>query len=147
VSRRAVLVLIVIAGLAFLTVSFLLARVLTASNSERGVAVALVKDQAKGDARGMIDRIGGCDRSAACRAHVADLVRRLSAPGRVSVLNVAAPGFSLTARTGTTRIAWRTGNGDPFVQCMRARRTGDPVSGYSVRVISLSDPIGDESSC
>jgi hypothetical protein len=121
--------------------------VIAASNDERAVTVALVKDQAHGDTRAMIARIDGCQGSAACRAHAADLVRRLGAPGRVSILNVKAPGFSLAGRTGTTRIAWRTASNDPFVQCVRSRRTGDPLSGYTVRILSVSAPIGDESSC
>ena len=146
-SRRSVLLIAVLGGIAFLVVSFLLARVISAANDERAAAVALVKDQGEGDAQGMVARIDGCDRSPACKAHVADLVRRLSGPGRVHVLNVKAPGFSFAGRTGTTRIAWRTGDNDPFVQCIRARRTGDPIAGYQVRILSVSDPIGDESSC
>lgn len=146
-SRRSVLLLVLVGGSAFLLVSFLLARVISASSDERGAVVALVKEQARGDTRAMVARIDGCDESAACKAHAADLVKRLSAPGRVSVLNVKAPGFSLGGRTGTTRVAWRTAANDPFVQCVRSRRTGNPLSGYSVRILAISDPIGDESSC
>ena len=146
-SRRRALLLIVVLGSAFLFVSFLLARVLTASNSERSAAISLVKAQEGGDVEELVDRIDGCRAKPACRAHAADLTRRLSRAGKVSVLNVKAPGFSLTSRTGTTRIAWQAGTSDPIVQCVRARRTGDPLLGYDVRVLSLSDPIGDESSC
>jgi len=147
VSRRSIVLLVVLGGLAFLVVSFLLARLIGAANDERAVAVALVKAQGKGDTPDMVARIDGCDQSAACQAHVADLVRRLSAPGRVNVLNVKAPGFSLGGHTATTRVAWRTGDRDPIVQCIRARRTGNPLAGYTVRILSVSDPIGDESSC
>jgi hypothetical protein len=147
VSRRSVLLIVALGGLIFLLASFLLARVISAANDERAVAVELVKDQARGDAGAMVATIDGCDESPACRAHVADLVRRLSGRGRVEVLNVKAPGFSLGGHTATTRVAWRTGTHDPFVQCVRARRTGDPLAGYTVRVLALSDPIGDESSC
>jgi hypothetical protein len=141
------LFLVVVLGGAFLVVSFLLTRVLTASNTERAAAIELVKAQERGDVPDLVGRIDGCDRRPACRAHAADLVRRLSRPGKVSILNVKAPGLSLVGRTGTTRIAWQAGRTDPVVQCVRARRTGDPVLGYDVRVLSISNPIGDESSC
>jgi hypothetical protein len=147
VSRRRALFLVVVLGGAFLVVSFLLTRVLTAANSERVAAIEVVKAQERGDVQNLVERIDGCREKPACRAHAASLVRRLSRPGKVSILNVKAPGFSLTGRTGTTRIAWQAGSTDPVVQCVRAERTGDPVLGYDVRVLSLSDPIGDESSC
>jgi hypothetical protein len=147
VSRRSVLLLVVVGGLVFLVVSFLLTRVIAAANDERAAAAALVKDEGEGNASRMSRQIDGCDRSPACKAHVADLVRRLSGPGRVHILNVKAPGFTLGGRTATTRIAWQTGNANPFVQCIRSRRTGDPLSGYTLRILAISDPIGDESSC
>jgi hypothetical protein len=147
VSRRTVLLLAVVGGVAFLVVSFLLTRVLTASNSERAAAIELVKAQERGDVEELVDRIDGCRERPGCPARIAALTRRLSRPGEVSILNVKAPGFSLTSRTGTTRVAWQAGTADPIVQCVRARRTGDPLLGYDVRVLSLSAPIGNESSC
>jgi hypothetical protein len=53
----------------------------------------------------------------------------------------------LTDAVGTGRVAWRAGeNGFPVVQCVRVRRDG-PLSGANVELLSISAPIGRESSC
>ena len=146
-SRRSVLLLVVVIGGAFLAISFLLARVISAANAEREAAIELVKDQAGGNLAAVLGRIEGCGLRPPCRVPATRLVARLRHPGHVSILNVKAPGFSIGGRTAVTRIAWRAGNGPPVVQCVRARRTGDPFGGYRVTVLSLSAPIGSESAC
>jgi hypothetical protein len=53
----------------------------------------------------------------------------------------------LTDAVATGRVAWRAGtNGLPVVQCVRVRRDG-PLSGATVELLSISAPIGRQSSC
>ena len=53
----------------------------------------------------------------------------------------------LTNSISTGRVAWRAGrDGLPVVQCVRVRRDG-PLSGAGVELLSISAPIGRESSC
>jgi hypothetical protein len=146
-SRRALVLALAGGVLAFLAVSFLFARVLSAGSDERGVAIAVIKAQARGDAGAVLALLDGCRSRPACAARVRATVARERRPGRVDVLNVRSPSFSLGARTGTTRVAWRARGGLPVVQCVTARRTGNPLAGYDIRVLALSAPIGREASC
>lgn len=134
-------------ALVFLAASLLAARVLSAGSDERGAAVAVIKAQARGDTRTVLGLLDGCRRRPACAARVRRTVARLRRPGRIAVLNVRSPPFALGARTGTTRIAWKTDGRLPVVQCVTARRTGDPLAGYVLRLLDLSAPIGREAGC
>lgn len=144
---RILLLAALLGGALFLAASFVAARVLSAGSDERGVAVAVIKAQARGDAQAVLSLLEGCRRRPACAARVRRTVARLRRPGRIDVLNVRSPPFALGARTGTTRVAWKTQGRLPVVQCVTARRTGDPLAGYEVRVLALSAPIGRESAC
>jgi hypothetical protein len=109
----------VLCALAFVAVSALLARMLTVGNAERRAVVAVVRAQP--DAR----------RSSDFR------VLRFDGPG----------GLPLNGREGTARIAWKAGRALPVVQCVKLRTDGNPVTGYSVRVLALGAPIGRLAGC
>jgi hypothetical protein len=131
----------------FVFLSFLVARVLSAGSDERSAAIAVLKAQASGDSGAVIGLIDGCRPRPACAARVHALVARERRPGRFDVLNVRTPSFALGARTGTTRVAWRANGSLPVVQCVTARRTGNPLAGYDIHVLSVSAPIGREAHC
>ena len=74
-SRRRLVTLIAFGAIVFVAISFLLARYLSTENRERDAVYALLRDQARGDARAMLNRLTACD--ARCRANVAYDARRL----------------------------------------------------------------------
>ena len=134
----------------FVIISGLLARFLSVENTERDADLALIQAQARGDARGMIDRIAGCRTSPACRRSVAANVAnpRLRRAGGVEILQLtSATAYSLTGSSGKTRLAWTVIGQLPVVQCVGVRRTGNPLSGISVTLTSLSAPIPNEADC
>jgi hypothetical protein len=134
----------------FVIISGLLARFLSVENTERDADLALIEAQARGDARGMIDRIAGCRTSPACLRSVAANVAnpRLRRAGGVEILQLtSATAYSLTGSSGKTRLAWTVIGQLPVVQCVGVRRTGNPLSGISVTLTSLSAPIPNEADC
>lgn len=135
------------AAAVFLVASALVARVLAARAGERAAAIAVVKAQARGDQREVLRLLDGCRPRPGCASRVRRTVARLRRPLPVDVLNVSDPGISLGSRTGATRVAWRTGSELPVVQCITARRTGDPLAGYEIRLLDLGAPIGREAGC
>lgn len=138
-----------IAGvLVFLALSALLARWLSVENAERDKDLALLQAQASGDVPGMLGRLSGCSRDAACVAAVRADASRLQRPGTVKILSIkSATAYSLTRATGKTRIAWTVIGRLPVVQCIEVRRTGNPISGIHVSLLSLSAPIPNEADC
>jgi hypothetical protein len=145
VSRRRLL--IVPAVVAFLAIALLLARYLTTENAERDAVYALLAAQARGDVRGMLGRLRGCD--GACREQVARNARRLARPGRVSILAYSsATAYALGAASGPTRVAWTIVDRQlPVVQCVQVRRAGSVLTGRTVSLRRLSAPIDRQSSC
>jgi hypothetical protein len=134
----------------FVIISGLLARFLSVENTERDADLALIEAQARGDARGMIDRIAGCRTSPACLRSVAANVAnpRLRRAGGVEILQLtSATAYSLTGSSGKTRLAWTVIGQLPVVQCVGVRRTGNPLSGINVTLTSLSAPIPNEADC
>jgi hypothetical protein len=134
----------------FVIISGLLARFLSVENTERDADLALIQAQARGDARGMIDRIAGCRTSPACLRSVAANVAnpRLRRAGGVEILQLtSATAYSLTGSSGKTRLAWTVIGQLPVVQCVGVRRTGNPLSGINVTLTSLSAPIPNEADC
>jgi hypothetical protein len=131
----------------FLGLSFLLARGLTGSSTERGMVLDVLEAQASGDAAAVLDQLPACRAEPACAQVTRARVRELERAGDVQILNYEpSVRLSLTRRTGTGRVAWRAGEGLPVVQCVRVRREG-PLTGGGVQLLALSDPIGLESSC
>jgi hypothetical protein len=148
VSRLARIALVTLAVVAFGVISVLLARLLGASTAARNDVTELIKLQAHGDAAGVARRIDGCRADPDCTGRIAAQVTRLRTTGRVRIVRIDdVANLSLGSRTDTARVVWKAGTRLPTVQCVRVRRDGNPVSGYDIDVLSLSAPIGRESSC
>ena len=147
--RRPRLIAAVAVGVfAFLAISFLLARALTGANAERAEVLAALRAQAAGDAGAMLARMPACAQEPACARTARDRAARLKRPGEMQIVRFEpSVQATLTRRIGTARVVWRAGkNGLPVVQCVRVRRDG-PLSGATVELLSISAPIGRESSC
>lgn len=148
VSRPARLALIAVAVLAFLAISALLARVLSANTGERAAIVQLLDAEARGDARGLTALLSGCRAEPACRSSAQANAGRLRRAGRVQVLAYdPSTRFSIAGSRGVARVAWRVAPGLPVVQCVGVRREGDPISGLRVGLTALSAPIRGDASC
>lgn len=145
-SRRTKL-LIALGAIAFLGVSFLLARYLSTENRERDAVYALLRDQARGDVRGMLSRLDDCD--ARCRANVQADARRLARPGDVKILAyTSSTSYALGSATGPTRVAWTIVDRQlPVVQCVQVQRTGSVLTGRGISLRRLSVPIDSQGSC
>lgn len=134
--------------LVFLVLSALLARFLSAENAERSQEFTLLQAQARGDVRGMLAQLSGCRESPACVATVHADAARLRRPGAVKILSLKSrTAYSLTGAVGVTRLAWTVIGRLPVVQCVEVRRTGNPLSGIHIALLSLSAPIGNEADC
>ncbi|MDQ3675840.1 MAG: hypothetical protein M3401_03400 [Actinomycetota bacterium] len=138
--------LIVVGVVVFFGVSLLVARWLNTDTVERGAVVELLRAQARGDARAMLERLD-C-RDEACRATARHNARRLRARGELKVvLYQSGTAHALGSRTKPTRVVWITPGRLTTVQCVVVRRKGNAIAGSSVRLLRLSTPIGRESSC
>jgi hypothetical protein len=146
VSRRTKL-LIAVGVVLFLGVSFVLARYLSTENRERDAVYALLRDQARGDVRGMLRRLDGCD--ARCRAAAEANARRLKRPGSVKILAYdSSTAYALGAARGPTRVAWTIVDRQlPVVQCVEVQRTGTVLTGRAINLRRLSVPIDSTGSC
>ena len=146
--RRVTLVTAVAFGLfVFLGISFLLARALTGEGAERAKVLDVLRAQARGDARAVLEQLPACTREPACAQVTRDRVARLRRPGDVEILNYRpSVRVTMTRRSGTGRVAWRAGESLPVVQCVKARREG-PLTGGGVQLLSISNAIGLEASC
>ena len=141
--------LAILAGVVvFLAISALLARFLSVENDERDKDLAVLQAQARGDAAGMLARLSGCSRSDTCATVVRGDASRLRRPGAVKILSLkSSTAYALTGATGKTRIAWTVIGRLPVVQCIEVRRTGNPISGIDVTLLSLSAAIPNEADC
>jgi hypothetical protein len=140
--------LIALGAIAFLVISGLLARYLTTENAERNAIYELLRAQARGDGPAMAREIRGCAARPACQTLMADLARRLRRPGELKILNLdSKTAHSLTGATGLTRVAWKVPSRWPVVQCVLVRRKGNPVTGTSITLLSLSAPIARTGVC
>lgn len=138
----------VLALFAFLGVSFLVTRVLVGAGAERTEVLRVLRAQAAGNAAGVLARMPACSRSAACSRVTRERVAKLRRPGAVQILNYE-PSVQVTFadRTGPARVAWRTDERRfPVVQCVVVQREG-PLTGGGVQLVSISNPVGLESSC
>jgi hypothetical protein len=126
---------------AFLAVSVLVARWLSAEGAERAQVLRLLRAQARGDTAGMARELGRCD--AACRR----LAARLRRPGDVEIVRYdSATARSFGTKTGPTRVVWRTPSTLTVVQCVTVARSGSPAD-RRVRLTGLSGPIERQGSC
>jgi hypothetical protein len=129
-------------------ISGLLARFLSVENDERDREVALLSAQARGDVPGMLAQLSGCRQQPSCVGAVTSNAARLRRPGTVKILSIKSrTAYSLTGATGVSRVAWTVIGRLPVVQCVQVRRTGNPVTGISVKLLSLSAPIPNEADC
>ena len=143
------LLLIAVAVVALLGISFLVARWLSADTDERGQVVDLLRAQMRGDASAMLRSLHDCD--ARCIATVRADARRLRGGTDVQIaLYQSETAHSLTSRTKTTRVVWfvKARPDNTIVQCVLVRRTGNAIAGLSVSLLRLSAPLADrEGSC
>jgi hypothetical protein len=131
----------------FLGISFLLARGLTGSSTERGRVLELIEAQARGDADAVLADLPACRAEPACAQVTRERVERLRRRGRVEILNYRpSVQLSLTRKSGSGRVAWRVDDGLPIVQCVRVRREG-PLTGGGLELLALSDPIPRDGTC
>jgi hypothetical protein len=149
VSRRTVITLVVLGVVAFLAISFELARYFNTETQERNAVFVLLKAQARGDAAAMIDRLDGCSADARCRATATRNAQRLKRPGDVKILAYdSKTAYALGARRGPTRVAWTViDRGLPVVQCVDVERTGTVLAGRGIRLLGLSPPIDRQGTC
>jgi hypothetical protein len=134
--------------LLFLTISALLARFLSVENTERDDLVALLQAEAKGEVPAMLAQLPGCRASSACLTAVRANASELHRKGQIKILTLTSPtAYALTGATGTTRVAWTVIGGLPVVQCVRVKRTGNALSGVSVKLQSIGPQIPGETDC
>lgn len=134
----------------FLALSGLLARFLSTENVERDAELALIQAEARGDVPAMLDALHGCRAEPACvaaaRANASN--PRLRRRGAVKILSLkSSTSYSLTGATGKTRLAWTVIGKLPVVQCVDVRRSGNPLAGITITLLSLSAPIPNEADC
>jgi hypothetical protein len=149
-ARRTRVTLLASSAFVVLSVGALLARYLSAENAERDADLALVRAEARGDVGAMLDRLSGCRADAKCVAQVRALARdaRVRASGEVKLLQVESKtAGSLFGATGKTRLAWTVLGGKPVVQCLLIRRSGNPLTGIDVELLSIGAPIAGEAKC
>jgi hypothetical protein len=145
--RSQLYILLGFGALFFIGISLMLARSLSATGTERAKVREIAEAQARGDAKAVLQRTPACAKEPACVAATDAFVGKLKRPGDVEILQYRpSVQLPLTDAVGTGRVAWRAGNGFPVVQCVRVRRDG-PLSGATVELLSISAPIGRESSC
>jgi hypothetical protein len=146
-SRRALIAVVV---LAFLAVSFELARYLSLPGSERNAVFNVLKAEAKGDTAAVLKRLDDCPSGSPCAALVAKYVPRLRHAGHVKILLLESKSaYTLGSKTAITRVAWTTldPDGQTHVQCVTVHKHWSFLSGSSTSLRRISAPIGNEASC
>jgi hypothetical protein len=132
----------------FLAISGLLARFLSLPNAERDDLVSLLQAETKGNAPAMLSQLPGCAQSPACTAQVRADATKLRRHGEVKILTLTSPtAYSLTSATGTTRVAWTVLGTLPVVQCVKVKRTGNPITGFTLALLSIGPQIEGEADC
>jgi hypothetical protein len=146
--RPRLLALIVIGVIAFLVISALLARALSVDGAERSAVTSLVQAEARGDIGAAQRQIERCNVTPGCRAQITSNVATLRRPGAVTVLQLeASAGFTLGSTLGTARVAFRIGDSNPIVQCVRVRRAGNVLSGLQIELLSVGAPLKGDATC
>jgi len=147
--RRPLRILLLVVGLLlFLASSLGLGRVLSANGAERDAILALLEDQARGDADAVVARVEGCLERPACVAKARANAAQLRAPGKVELVRFdASTSFALGGHNGVARVVWKTPSRTTVVQCVDVHRGGDVIGGLSVQLRALSRPIGHQAAC
>lgn len=146
-SRPVLIVLILVAFFVFLAISAVLARVFSVDGAERAALTALVQAEGHGDYRAMLGQMYRCT-STACRERIAYDAAALKRPGRVQVAEInTSAGFAFDSTIGTARIAWFAADPRPVVQCVRVRRAGNALTGFTIRLLQVSVKIKSSADC
>lgn len=147
-SRRRRILLISLGVLLFLVISTVLARWLSLENTERDAVLAVLQAQARGDAAAVLAKLHGCSTVPGCAAAVQADAQRLRGAGAVKILAYdSKTSYALSSKTGKTRVAWKLPGRLPDVQCVLVQRSGNALTGLSVTLRALSEPIPLQSDC
>ena len=139
--------LILVATVAVLGVSFLVARWLNNDTVERARVAELLRAQSRGDADGVRARLADCDEPR-CVAILRSNAERLRGTGELKIaLYQSGTAHALRSRTKYTRVVWFTPGRLTTVQCVLVRRKGNVFAGMTVSLLRVTAPIGRESSC
>ena len=137
------------ARVAFVAVSLVIARWLSADGAERAKVERVLEAQSRGDAAAMAAELERCAR--ACRAALERQASDLRGAGEVEIVRYdSATSHATGDERGFTRVVWRRTGGDarlPTVQCFTVERTGTLLTGSRVTLLGLSAPIGREAGC
>jgi hypothetical protein len=140
---------IVLAVLAIIAVSVVVARWINNDTVERARVVELLREQLRGDAPAMLRRLDGCG-DAACAAVVRANARRLQRDAELKIaLYQSQSAHAVRSRTKFTRVVWFAAGreAETTVQCVLVRREGNVFAGMTVSLLRVTAPIGRESSC
>ena len=143
--------LIVVAVVALLAISFGVARWLNNDTVERAAVTRLLEAQARGDAAAMLRRLADCD-DPACIATVRRNAVQLRGKGDLKIALYQSPtAHAVTSKTRYTRVVWftpdRLRRGDTRVQCVLVRRSGNVFAGMTVSLLRVTASIDREGSC
>jgi hypothetical protein len=145
--RPVLILVILVAFLFFLAISAILARVFSVDGAERAALTALVQAEGRGDYEAMLHQMYRCT-SPACRDRIAYDAAAYERPGRVQIAEInTSAGFALDSTIGTARIAWFASDPRPVVQCVRVRRAGNALTGFTIRLLQVSAKIKSSADC
>jgi hypothetical protein len=132
---------IALAVVIFLAISFELARWLSLENVEEAEIMKLLVLETHGDHSAMLADLHDCTPS--CRADVRFDARHLKRSGSVQILaDSSSTAYALSTKHGFTRVAWKSaGEAIPVVQCVVVQRSGNVISGLTVTLLRVSEPI------
>lgn len=147
-GRPAKITAVVFGLFVFVGISLLLAKALTGAGNERATVLAVLEDQARGDAGAVLAQLTECRKVPVCVRVTRERVGRLKRPGAVEILKYdPSVRVALTRQAGTARVVWRTAQRRfPVVQCVKVRREG-PLTGGRTDILALTDPIGLTGAC
>ena len=137
------------AAVAFLAVSFAVARWLTQDNRERGAVTDLLRAQGRGDVAAMLGILDGCKQRSSCVALVRRNARALRRSRRIEIVRYdSSTAHALGTDAGPTRVAWSDGTSAPVVvQCIAVRRRGLAILNADIVLSAIGAPIAGEAPC
>jgi hypothetical protein len=134
--------------LLFVAISGLLARFFSVENEEREDLVSVLQAEASGDAQAMLSKLSGCSASPKCRATVQEDALKLRRAGPVKILTLTShTAYAVSSKTAPTRVAWTVIGHLPVVQCVQVKRSGNALTGMSVKLESIGPQIPGEADC
>ena len=142
-------VLIIVAVLALIAASAVVARWINNDTVERARVVELLRDQLRGDAPAMLRRLEDCA-DASCVGLVRANARRLRRDAELKIaLYQSQTAHALRSRTKYTRVVWFASGrpNETTVQCVLVRRAGNVLAGMTVSLLRVTAPIDREGSC